>query len=148
MKRYTSRVAKMLKGSESADIKVGPESWFDFWHTHVDWNGIGNESAEMRQVALKALFQKQKAILKAMELFPKEFQCWVMVHPDSADDSVCLHSENPQNSFPYPFPGVEWSIELPALLQDLVVDTEVEVGVSQSEDRQIYWVLQNARSSN
>ena len=141
MKNIATLVEKLLVDAGSAGITVGPESWFDFWHTHVDWNGIGNGSPELRVAAIDALFIKHRAVLEALRSFGKIYQSWIMVHPDSADDSVCLHSPNPQSTFPYPFSGVDWDVQVPEILDKHSDCSDFRVGVSQSEEGPVYWLL-------
>ena len=39
------------------DFSGGSESWFDFWHTHVDWKAERNKNWAIRKMYLDELFQ-------------------------------------------------------------------------------------------
>ena len=69
----------------------GPESWFDLWHTHVDWDGKGNRDWATRKKYLKLLrgtFDKLKLELKR---YPHDFQLRIVIDENDSG-GLCLPS--------------------------------------------------------
>ena len=67
--------------------------WFDFWHTHVDWKGDGNQSVEARRLFLQALFRVFEKIELVVTDWKKPAQVWVIIEEkDSSQDAVYLHT--------------------------------------------------------
>ncbi len=116
-------------------------SWYDLWHTHVDWNGEGNVSSEVRASALRALFAMFERALAQTRTWAKPANVWVLFVPgNSGDDSLYVHTANPNGNtpFPYPFEGVSWGVAAPPELQPFVRE-EHEVGVSKYNET-MFWV--------
>ncbi len=80
----------------------GPNSWFDFWHTHVDWKGHGNNSWEARLPYLKELVRVFNELKSKLKQYPKDYQLWMLIdEQDSGEDAVYIHSPNPnEENFP------------------------------------------------
>lgn len=78
--------------------------WFDFWHTHNDWDGKGNESWEKRQEHLTNLFKLFEVLITELKKkkLNHEFQIFCYILPeDSAQDGVYIHTKNPNHdNFP------------------------------------------------
>lgn len=106
MDRYWTDMER--KGCRSlASLDFG--SWFDLWHTHFDWKGRGNRCRENRQAEIKVGYALLKATEALLANAPIKIQTWLAVCPDSLDDAVYIHSENPNGTaFPYGFDNVEW----------------------------------------
>jgi hypothetical protein len=125
-------VARMLAGA----------NWFDLWHTHVDWRGEGNAGPQERQPFLRALF----ALWAEVETVARDLTCpwqsWLVIDAgDSSQDAVYLHTPNPnRDNFPYPFAGVVWGVEPPDWLAELLTGTGAEVGRSDHEGAELFWV--------
>lgn len=84
------------------DLSGGPNSWFDFWHTHVDWNGKGNTDWKTREAYLKKLLKIFNDLRLKLQHYPHDFQLWLVIYEnDSGADSVYLHTRNPnRKNFP------------------------------------------------
>jgi len=84
------------------DFSGGPNSWFDFWHTHVDWDGEGNKNFNIRLKYLKELLKLYENLKKDLKLYPNNYQIWIVIDEnDSSEDAVCIHTKNPNNeNFP------------------------------------------------
>jgi hypothetical protein len=84
------------------DFSGGPQSWFDFWHTHVDWDGEGNKDWRTREKYLKELLKVFQDLKLKLNDYPKDFQLWIMLDEnDSEEDCVYIHTKNPNaDNFP------------------------------------------------
>lgn len=130
-----------LEAAEKFELNVTASSWYDLWHTHLDWEGEGNTSPEVRAKYLGALFVMfERALLQAKNLaLPSNI--WVLFVPsNSEDDSLYVHTPNPNanSPFPYPFEGVRWGVAPPQELQPFVGE-RLEVGISEYNGV-MYWV--------
>lgn len=84
------------------DFSGGKNSWFDLWHTHVDWDGKGNESPQLRKIYLEKLLETFTQLKSELSNYPHEFQLWMIINvEDSSDDGVYIHTKNPNDdNFP------------------------------------------------
>ena len=74
-------------------------SWFDFYHIHIDDTGLGNKSWKSRKQHLDGLFSMAEKVENKLKNYPKDFQYWIMIdEDDSCEDSVYIHTENPNSS--------------------------------------------------
>jgi len=119
--------------------------WFDMWHTHPDWEGDGNRSAQDRERHLKVGRVIFERVLEQAAKRTVLIQVWYVIDPhDSAQDSVYAHTRNPNHdNFPYTFVGVRWDAEVPPLIRSVFAGSEYDIG--RSDDRwTLYWVRPTA----
>jgi len=127
-KRYEKRMARYWAEMEQKALRslssLDMTSWFDLWHTHPDWKGKGNRCPENRMASIQLGYSLLKKAEELARVAPRSIQSWLAVCPNSLDDGVYLHSENPNGTpFPYPFEGVEWGASDHPVL-DAVVDSQ------------------------
>lgn len=91
-----------MKKELNLDFSGGPKSWFDLWHTHVDWDGNGNKDWRTRKKYLKKLLETFHQLKLELKTYPHDFQLWIMIDEnESGDDSVYIHTKNPNaDNFP------------------------------------------------
>ena len=84
------------------DFSGGPKSWFDLWHTHLDWDGIGNRNWETRKIFLEEILETFDQLKSNLMSYPNDFQLWIMIdEKDSGQDGIYIHTENPNaDNFP------------------------------------------------
>ena len=77
-------------------------AWFDHWHTHFDWEGIGNTGFKKRRPHLDKLIRDFETLEQKARSLPCDFQLWAMVYDFASDrDALYLHTPNPnQENFP------------------------------------------------
>lgn len=133
--------AHLLAKYESVALDPNPSSWYDLWHTHVDWRSEGDRSPKKRQVFLQVLFTLFRR-LASQARQRTACQVWLLVYPaNSGQDAVFVHTPNPNHdNFPFSFEHVTWSITVPSLLAHWIDLEEEEVGESRFEGEQVYWV--------
>lgn len=87
------------------------DGWFDYWHTHVDWDGKANC---LRGGVARHTFELLGLAESLTARRRGQVQAWATFCPDTADNAVFLHSANPNgNPFPHPFAGVAWGVAAP-----------------------------------
>lgn len=109
-RRFLRRLTRHLDARFAHEMRFLRErvsvAWFDYCHSHVDWYGKARRAPEL---AARYTFD---VLRQADEVFAgrrDEVQVWAEFHPDTANNAVYLHSENPNGTpFPHPFPGVVW----------------------------------------
>jgi hypothetical protein len=91
-----------MKKELNLDFSGGPKSWFDLWHTHVDWDGKGNKDWKTRGKYLKQIIGTFEQLKQKLQAYPHDFQLWIMIEEsDSGQDSVYIHTKNPNaDNFP------------------------------------------------
>jgi len=84
------------------DVSGGPKSWFNLWHTHVDWHGKGNSDWNTRKKHLEKIFKIFDELKQKFRTYPHDFQLWIMIdEKDSGQDCVYAHTKNPNaDNFP------------------------------------------------
>lgn len=113
------------------DLDFSAESWFDFWHTHIDFCGHGNDAVNIRKQHLKALFNLFNEANKELEKCGKPYQLWIeLCHEDASMDALFIHSPNPNaDNFPHQHSlnPVNVKTELPAYLTDIINVEEYKI---------------------
>jgi len=84
------------------DFSGGPKSWFDLWHTHVDWRGKGNGNWMVRKRSIMKLIRLYEEFKEALKNYPHDYQLWIEIDVmDSGQDAVYIHTKNPNaDNFP------------------------------------------------
>ncbi|MFF2155157.1 hypothetical protein ACFVVQ_07570 [Paenibacillus chitinolyticus] len=138
-KRYFRHLRKKIN-----DFYLQPdnESWFDFWHVHLDFCGIGEHSLKLRREHIKAHLVLYNILLKRLERIEKPSQSWICIHEQDAGlDAVYIHTPNPNgDNFPYKHVSIDWHYKLPNRFKDLIDLEQFDVGYYKSDDGNIYFI--------
>lgn len=105
---------KMERIVSAYDFDSHLGSWFDMWHTHLDWNGSSTDDVSARQSHFLQTIQTFDTFCGKMEQRGKPYQAWILVDlSDSSEDAIYIHSPDPQGDSPFPFriPLVEQSAD-------------------------------------
>ena len=126
-KRYFRNIWRRVN---SFRLELDSDSWFDFYHIHLDWEGVGNESVKIRREHIKAYFALYKKVLDELKMFDKPYQCWLFLDDDDAgQDAVFVHSPNPnKDNFPLKIEKLNWESNIPTTFSDLINQKQFEVG--------------------
>lgn len=130
-----------LEQASKFQLDVSESSWYDLWHTHVDLEGKGNRSRELRARYLEALFCMFERAIFQTRNWEKPSNVWLLFVPEeSEDDSLYVHTPNPNrnSSFPYPFDGVQWGVEPPEEIKPFLKES-YEIGVSDYNGK-MFWI--------
>ena len=121
-------------------LNLEDDHWYDMWHMHVDWHGIGNESEKARQAHLRALFMLFHNFQKQLESISRPHQTWVFVHKyDAGQNAVYLHTPNENSdNFPMKFEEVVWDNEVPEFLEEFVDLKQYEFGHFSFDEGLVY----------
>jgi len=84
------------------DLSGGEKSWFDLWHTHLDWHGESSTDWEKRNRHFENLDQLYQLLKAKLQSYPKQYQLWILVDPSkTSEDAVYIHTPNPNaQNFP------------------------------------------------
>lgn len=115
---------------EHNDLDFGNEGWFDLWHTHLDFFGVGNNSAKIRREHIKAHLVVYENLLDRLDSPDKLYQSWIELDDeDAGKDAVYIHTPNPnENNFPLKIENLNWDCNIPKYFKDLVNLKEFNVG--------------------
>ncbi|WP_139215459.1 hypothetical protein [Lysobacter sp. cf310] len=111
MQAYWARAE--ARGRRQID-RLDMNSWFDFWHVHVDWYGRGNTGPEnVPEIAAATV-----RLLQYLETFAKDrsepIQLWATLCSNTMDNAVHAHSRNPNGTaYPHGFHAVDWDPTVP-----------------------------------
>lgn len=120
--RGKKRYFRNLKREEKLDayeLDFTEGSWFDFWHTHLDWYGYGNLSLKIRKEHIKSQLILFNNLNEKLKEWGQPYQIWIeLSHKDSSRDAVYVHTINPnEDNFPCKIPELNYEIkELPSFL--------------------------------
>jgi hypothetical protein len=115
--------------TKNLDFSGGKNSWFDFWHTHIDWDGEGNKSWNVRKEFLEKLLTEFGNVKSELKKYPNEYQTWILIDEnDSGQDAIYIHTKNP-NSENFPLKvQMEKNIQcLNQNLWDFMKKTDLEI---------------------
>ncbi|MFD1030788.1 hypothetical protein [Metaplanococcus flavidus] len=125
------------------NLDFGKEGWFDLWHTHLDFCGLGNNSLKMRREHIKAHISLYTNLLEKLQSFGKPYQLWIELNVDAGSDAVYIHSPNPnEDNFPVKIEHINWACPVPKYIQDSVNLGEFYVGHRNGETDK-YYVIQS-----
>jgi hypothetical protein len=133
-RRYRKRMAAYWARAETRACRkidgLDLSSWFDYWHTHVDWDGRGNAHAENRADVAASTVRVLRHLATRAEVRHEPLQIWATLCSDTMSNAVYAHSPNP-NGTPYPAEhrGVSWGESVPKWV-DAAVDPAQEVGTT------------------
>ncbi len=100
-KRGLKRYYRNLKNPKPPSILdyENEQSWFDFYHIHIDSDGLGNSNWQARKAHLDALFLLASKIQTQLKELRKPYQFWLEIYEhDSREDALYIHTENHTNS--------------------------------------------------
>lgn len=126
----------------SCDLKLDNESWFDFWHIHLDFFGIGENRLKIRREHIKAHIALYNNILKQLEGFERPYQSWICIHEnDPMTDAVYVHTPNPNDDyFPHKNEELVWDCELPNTFKDIIDLDAFDVAYYKSNYDEVYFI--------
>jgi hypothetical protein len=138
-KRY---FRKLWEEVNTCDLKLDNESWFDFWHVHLDFFGVGENSLKIRREHIKAHVALYNRLLKQLEGFGKPCQTWICIHEqDPISDAVYVHTPNPNDDyFPHMIEDLEWNCKLPNTFKDLIDLHKFDVAYFKSQYEEVYFI--------
>ncbi|MFJ8261011.1 hypothetical protein ACIQ4I_03485 [Rummeliibacillus sp. NPDC094406] len=133
------------------DLEFGKGSWFDLWHTHLDFYGHGNTSLKIRKEQIKAYIALHNDFLEKLQEFEKPYQLWIeIVDEEAGSDAIYLHTPNPnEDNFPFKIDNLNWNCTVPKYLKDLINLNEFNVGhyKCECESSNIY-IIQSKNSGD
>lgn len=124
------------------DLKIEKDSWFDLWHTHLDFYGYGNNNLKIRKEHMKANIALYKDFQETLQELEMPYQLWIeIVEEDASLDAIYLHTSNPnQNNFPFKIDNVNRNCTIPTYLNGVINLNEFNVGQYKSESSTIYLI--------
>ena len=122
------------------DLDFGYDGWFDVWHTHLDFFGVGNNSLKIRREHIKAHIALYENLLEKLTKLDKPYQSWIqLVEEDAGTDAVYIHTPNPnEENFPIKIDFLNWDCTVPKYIRDLIDLKEFNVGHYNWESNNCY----------
>ena len=101
-RRYFRNLQKKQQPS-AHPLDFSSDSWFDFWHVHLDFDGFGNGHLKMRKAHVQALFHLMDELNAALQTWGQPYQLWIeLSRLDAGLDAVFIHTNNPNDdNFPF-----------------------------------------------
>ena len=127
------------------DFSGDENSWFDLWHTHIDWNGKGYESPESRKAYLYKLLSTFIEFKSELRNYPHEFQIWIIINEeDSSEDGIYIHTKNPnEDNFPIKINPIYNYQSKNTIISEFIEETNLKFATVMYEDN-IYYYLYDA----
>ncbi|MBI5540799.1 MAG: hypothetical protein HY951_12115 [Bacteroidia bacterium] len=84
------------------DFSGGPNSWFDLWHTHVDWDNNFNKNWSTKKIFIDKLLEIYELLKVKLKKYPHDYQVFIsIIENDLSQNAVYIHSKNPNlDNFP------------------------------------------------
>ncbi|GAB3361929.1 hypothetical protein [Lysobacter tyrosinilyticus] len=142
MQAYWARAE--ARGRRNID-RLDLTSWFDYWHTHVDWYGRGNTRPENGpEIAATTV-----RLLQHLEMLAKDrsepIQLWATLCGNTMDNAVYAHSQNPNGSpYPHDYHAVTWDPPVPDWVAAAVPSGTHQIGMANYDGEVVYLVRQRA----
>ena len=140
-RRFQKRIARYLtrqeRNASTAISRLDMASWFDLYHTHLDWKSKANRAKPMVALLTYKLLQQAEASAESRR---EPIQVWATLCENTGDNAIYLHSQNPnQTEFPYTFDGVEWGVTEPPEAQGIINSTH-EIGRRIYDSGAVYFI--------
>jgi hypothetical protein len=141
-KKISAQDFKKIVKKEADRTPPDLNSWFDMWHSHVDWEGDGNLSRIHRQIQLWAVFRTLRKFQNLTRYNKSKYQIFAYVHENEPEnDAVYIHTENPNNSaFPCDLTVASWLTEIPFWLSRHISIDNYNVGLNEYEGEKYYLI--------
>ena len=95
---------KMERIVSSMDFNAHQGSWFDMWHTHIDWDGTGTDNTGIRRRYMLEAIKTYDIFWSKMEDRKQPYQAWILIDlTDSSEDAIYIHAPDPAGDSPFPF---------------------------------------------
>ena len=151
-RRYRKRMAAYWVRAEARACRridaLDISSWFDCWHTHVDWYGRGNSREESREDVAASTVRVLTHLAERAETRHEPLQIWATLCNDTMDNAVYAHSPNPNGTaYPNEHHGVLWGKPVPEWVSAAVNATH-EVGVAGHGDGVVYVIRPRLMSAS
>lgn len=145
MKKKTRDLKKHYRNVErdfeEYEIDISEKSWYNLWHTHLDWDGITTYSKKQRARHLKYYMMLLDKIERDTQEIKRSFQTWIFINEnDGGMDAIYLHTENPYTAFPYYLDKMEMNTELPDFIKTTIDLNKYNIGRITSDDGHLYFV--------
>lgn len=128
-KRLFARLAKAYSAAVRRVDRLDTLTWFDLWHTHIDWESIGNRHPECRAEVARLTYALLWHVEKHFSERSEPVQIFATICEETGNNAVWVHSANPHgNQFPYIFPNPIWRAAPPSELDDVVDQVRHEIG--------------------
>ena len=128
---------------DKLDFSGGQDSFFDFWHLHVDFDGDGNNNWKIREKFMDEQLKAFEYLKIKLASYPHPFQLWIGVdEDDSSQDGVYIHTPNPNcNYFPHVVDNDETVEFKSSELRDYIQKTGLTVIKSKNLDSNYYFLF-------
>jgi hypothetical protein len=75
------------------------DCWFNHWHDHFDWHGLGDNSFKRRKPHFDCLFRHFEICAQNSHKLRTDFQLFALINDnDSGQDALYIHTPNPYNT--------------------------------------------------
>ncbi|MGG4141490.1 hypothetical protein ABEW34_00015 [Paenibacillus algorifonticola] len=138
IRRHYRKIEKLIF---SHQFHFEDESWYNHWHMHLDWKGLTDESIGHRKSHFKYYLNILDRIEEQSSGSRIDFQTWISINPEfGSDDAIYIHTKNPYSEFPVQLLEIEWDIEVPELLKELINSNEYVIGRAKHETSYSYYI--------
>jgi len=136
LKRHYRYIERELKEFE---LDLSDSSWYNLWHIHLDWDGITNVSHTHRRNHILYYIRILEKIEKLTSKNKRDFQTWILLDGYRGyNDAIYFHSSNPHTEFPIKFNEVDWNVDTPLIIKNLIDLSEFNIGKFKVEEQNSY----------
>lgn len=138
-RKYYAKIEKVI---DEYNLDTSHDSWYEFWHIHIDWRGYGNLGWRHRKQHLVVLFKIFDKLLGQAENFNQPYQIWLSIDiTDASNDAIYVHTKNPnENNFPLKIEKVDWGVKPPGSYQDLLDKELHEFGLLTNKSKSYFLI--------
>ena len=133
-----------LRSAERNLDRVDLSSWFDLWHTHIDWKSKGNRFPETRLAAANLTYTVLQLAENKAKHRSAPIQVWAICCSNTGDNAIYFHTPNDNGSdYPYAFEGVTWGVTPSNELKSVSIGPHHEWGLYTALDNEILYFLRS-----
>ena len=120
---------QLVSEAEAFVLGFSDADWYNYWHTHPDWDGRGNLGPGHREKHIQATMEIFRRVLDQATVSGRQYQSWACIDiNDTSQYAVYVHTPNPHSEFPFHFDGAIWDVDPPTFLAKYFDETRFELG--------------------
>lgn len=148
-RRYLHRFKrKIMAEVESSRLDLSFNNWYNLWHHHLDWNGLGQESIKWRSFFSEQYYRLMAQYSEMSLNSELKMQIWLMFDlNDAGQDAVFVHSKNPHTDFPAKY-NIDTLLSPKEIPIELLGKNPMQYAITKDRSAIICQSLQQAESIN
>jgi len=132
IKKHYRRANRQMR---EFNLDLSDDSWYNFWHTHLDWDGLTNKSQKHRKIHIQYYLDLLDKIERLTIHSERDFQTWIFIDgKEGMYDALFFHTKNMHSDFPFSLDNINWNAEIPDYFATIIDLSKYSFGRAEEQD--------------